>query len=145
MPYRAAKISFDGSHYIATPKENFPQGHKRRRASLPPTPKEVAQKEQFEVAYGRVLRTNFAVRQKSIGDISTYTLALYHIHSILSIKYKQMFVFYCFNFKNPCSKALLAKVFSPTEKATRIYLPALSISCISVHCLKIIFRGSYQC
>ena len=31
MPYRAAKISFDGSHYIATPKENFPQGHKRRR------------------------------------------------------------------------------------------------------------------
>ena len=51
MPYRAAKISFDGSHYIATPKENFPQGHKRRRASLPPTPKEVAQKEQFEVAY----------------------------------------------------------------------------------------------
>lgn len=26
MPYRAAKISFDGSHYIATPKENFPRG-----------------------------------------------------------------------------------------------------------------------
>ena len=48
MPYRAAKISFDGSHYIATPKETFPQGHKRRRASLPPTPKEVAQKEQLK-------------------------------------------------------------------------------------------------
>ena len=26
MGFRAAKISFDGSHYIATPKENFPRG-----------------------------------------------------------------------------------------------------------------------
>ena len=51
MSYRAAKISFDGSHYIATPKENFPQGHKRRRATIPPTQKEVEQKEQFEAAY----------------------------------------------------------------------------------------------
>ena len=51
MPYRAAKISFDGSHYIATPKENFPQGHKRRRVSLPPTPREVERKERFEAAY----------------------------------------------------------------------------------------------
>ena len=51
MPYRAAKISFEGSHYIATPKENFPQGRKRRRAAIPPTPKEVEQKEQFEAAY----------------------------------------------------------------------------------------------
>ena len=51
MSYKAAKISFDGSHYIATPKENFPQGHKRRRAVIQPTPKEVEQKEQFEAAY----------------------------------------------------------------------------------------------
>ena len=51
MPYKAAKISFDGSHYIATPKENFPRGRKRRRAAIPPTPKEVEQKEQFEIAY----------------------------------------------------------------------------------------------
>ena len=51
MSYRAAKISFDGGHYIATPKENFPQGHKRRRAAIPPTPKELEQKEQFEAAY----------------------------------------------------------------------------------------------
>ena len=51
MPYRAAKISFDGSHYIATPQENFPQGHKRRRSAIPPTPKEVEKKEQFEIAY----------------------------------------------------------------------------------------------
>ena len=51
MPYRAAKISFDGSHYIATPKENFPQGHKRRRPARPLSEQETEKKEQFEVAY----------------------------------------------------------------------------------------------
>ena len=51
MSYRAAKISFDGSHYIATPKENFPRGRKRRRTAIPPTQKEIEQKEQFEAAY----------------------------------------------------------------------------------------------
>ena len=51
MPYRAAKISFDGSHYIATSKENFPQGHKRRRAARPLSVEEVEKKEQFETAY----------------------------------------------------------------------------------------------
>ena len=51
MPFRAAKISFDGSHYIATPKENFPQGHKRRRPTRPLAEKEEEQKEQFEAAY----------------------------------------------------------------------------------------------
>ena len=51
MSFRAAKISFDGSHYIATPKEHFPQGCKRRRATRPQTLQEVEQKEQFEVAY----------------------------------------------------------------------------------------------
>ena len=51
MPYRAAKISFDGSHYIATPKENFPQGHKRRRAARPLSVEEVKKKEQFEAVY----------------------------------------------------------------------------------------------
>lgn len=51
MPYRAAKISFDGSHYIATPKENFPQGYRRRRVARPLSTKEVEQKEQFEAAY----------------------------------------------------------------------------------------------
>ena len=51
MPYRAAKISFDGSHYIATPKENFPQGHKRRRAARPLSVEESEKKEQFEAAY----------------------------------------------------------------------------------------------
>ena len=51
MPFRAAKISFDGSHYIATPKENFPQGHKRRRASRPLSIEETETKAQFEAAY----------------------------------------------------------------------------------------------
>lgn len=51
MSYRAAKISFDGSHYIATPKENFPQGHKRRRTTRPLSKQEAEQKEQFEAAY----------------------------------------------------------------------------------------------
>ena len=50
MPYRAAKISFDGSHYIATPKENFPQGHKRRPVR-PLSEQEAEKKEQFEAAY----------------------------------------------------------------------------------------------
>ena len=51
MPYRAAKISFDGSHYVATPKENFPQGHKRRRPAHPLSEQETEKKEQFEAAY----------------------------------------------------------------------------------------------
>ena len=51
MSFRAAKISFDGSHYIATPKENFPQGHKRRRATRPLTDEETEKKAQFEAAY----------------------------------------------------------------------------------------------
>ena len=51
MPYRAAKISFDGSHYVATPKENFPQGRKRRRLARPLSEQETEQKEQFEAAY----------------------------------------------------------------------------------------------
>ena len=51
MPYRAAKISFDGSHYVATPKEHFPQGHKRRRPVRPLSKQETEQKEQFEAAY----------------------------------------------------------------------------------------------
>ena len=51
MPYKAAKISFDGSHYIATPKENFPQGHKRRRAARLLSVEEIEKKEQFEAAY----------------------------------------------------------------------------------------------
>ena len=50
MSYRAAKISYDGSHYIATPQENFPQMHKRRSSHLP-TLQEAERKERFETAY----------------------------------------------------------------------------------------------
>ena len=51
MPYKAAKISFDGSHYIATPKENFPRGRKRRRTARPLSDEEAEKKAQFEAAY----------------------------------------------------------------------------------------------
>ena len=51
MSFRAAKISFDGSHYIATPKEKFPRGRKRRRSAQPLSDRETEQKEQFEIAY----------------------------------------------------------------------------------------------
>ena len=51
MSYRAAKISFDGSHYIATPKENFPRGKKRRRSARPLSVRVTEQKEKFETAY----------------------------------------------------------------------------------------------
>lgn len=51
MGFKAAKISFDGSHYIATPKENFPRGKKRRRSSRPISEQETERKEQFETAY----------------------------------------------------------------------------------------------
>ena len=51
MPYKAAKISFDGSHYIATPKENFPLGRKRRRTARPLSDEEAEKKAQFEAAY----------------------------------------------------------------------------------------------
>lgn len=51
MGFRAAKISFDGSHYIATPKEKFPRGKKRRRSSHQTSEQETERKEQFETAY----------------------------------------------------------------------------------------------
>ena len=51
MGFRGAKISFDGSHYIATPKENFPRGKKRRRSSRPASEQETERKKQFETAY----------------------------------------------------------------------------------------------
>ena len=50
MPYQESKIYFDGSHYIAVPKENFPSRKGRK-----PTKKPIAQadtlKVEFETAY----------------------------------------------------------------------------------------------
>ena len=61
MSYRAAKISFDGSHYIATPKENFPQGHKRRRATRPLTDEETEKKAESFIS-------SLAEEDLSMGD-----------------------------------------------------------------------------
>ena len=55
MPYRNAKVYYDGGHYIAIPAENFPR---RRRRRKPKPPKEqteeqpqVTPKELFDTAY----------------------------------------------------------------------------------------------
>lgn len=50
MPYQASKIYYDGSHYIAVPKENFPsrKGRKTARKSNPQTD---SIKAKFETAY----------------------------------------------------------------------------------------------
>ena len=50
MPYQASKIYYDGSHYIAVPKENFPsrKGRKTARKSNLQTD---SVKAKFETAY----------------------------------------------------------------------------------------------
>ena len=47
---------------------------------------------------------------KRHGQHSPRTCALYHTFLALSMEYERMFAIYSFNFKNPCSKALPAKV-----------------------------------
>lgn len=57
MPYREAKVYFDGGHYIATPHENFPSGKRKGRKSKPKPKKPTTEtitptpKEKFETAY----------------------------------------------------------------------------------------------
>ena len=50
MPYRVSKIYYDGSHYIAVPKETFPsrKGGKTTRKCNPQTD---SIKAKFETAY----------------------------------------------------------------------------------------------
>ncbi len=48
MNYKQAKVYFDGSHYIATPKENFPRPKKRKAKPKQDTQ---VQDESFEKAY----------------------------------------------------------------------------------------------
>ena len=74
----------------------------------------------------RYLHATFAARKKITGSFPPIHFALYHTFLALSTECERMFAIYFFNLKNPCSKALLAKGFSPTEKATRIYFPDLS-------------------
>lgn len=47
MPYKSAKIYYDGSHYIAIPKENFPSRSGKKKKQSKPTTK----KQAFESAY----------------------------------------------------------------------------------------------
>lgn len=50
MPYQESKIYFDGSHYIAVPKENFPS-RKGRKTAKKPIAQADTPKERFETAY----------------------------------------------------------------------------------------------
>ena len=50
MPYQESKIYFDGSHYIAVPKENFPS-RKGRKTAKKPTKQTDTPKERFETVY----------------------------------------------------------------------------------------------
>ena len=72
--YQAAKISFDGSHYIATPKENFPQGRRRRNAR-PPSLEEITQKQQFETAYAESKKLPRRERRDYLRDALKKTIA----------------------------------------------------------------------
>ena len=72
--YQAAKISFDGSHYIATPKENFPQGRRRRNAR-PPSLEEITQKQQFETAYAESKKLPRRERRDYLRDALKDTIA----------------------------------------------------------------------
>ena len=60
--------------------------------------------------FKEILSCHFCGMTKEYRQLSAYILALYHIDAVLSIKYERMFAIYSFNFKNPCSKALPAKV-----------------------------------
>ena len=50
MPYKASKIYYDGSHYIAVPKENFPS-RKGRKAARKSSMQSDGVKAKFEAAY----------------------------------------------------------------------------------------------
>ena len=50
MPYRASKIYYDGSHYIAVPKENFPS-RKCGKTARKSNPQTDSIKAKFETAY----------------------------------------------------------------------------------------------
>ena len=76
MPYREAKVYYDGSHYIAIPPENFPSGKRKRRKPKPkPTTKPktdgtppTTPKEKFETAYSESQQLPKRERKKYIAD-----------------------------------------------------------------------------
>ena len=73
MPYRNAKVYYDGGHYIAIPAENFPS--KKRRKPRPKPPKEQTEeqpqtkpKELFDTAYDESRTLPKRERKKYIAE-----------------------------------------------------------------------------
>ena len=67
MPYQASKIYYDGSHYIAVPKENYPsrKGGKTTRKRNPQTD---SVKAKFERLMRKVRRCRSAKRRKFVTE-----------------------------------------------------------------------------
>lgn len=67
MPYQESKIYFDGSHYIAVPKENFPsrKGRKTAKKTIIQTD---TPKERFETAYQESQALPKRERKKYIAE-----------------------------------------------------------------------------
>lgn len=67
MPYQESKIYFDGSHYIAVPKENFPsrKGRKTAKKTIIQTD---TPKERFETAYKESQALPKRERKKYIAE-----------------------------------------------------------------------------
>lgn len=67
MPYQESKIYFDGSHYIAVPKENFPS-RKGRKTAKKITKRTDTPKERFETAYKESQALPKRERKKYIAE-----------------------------------------------------------------------------
>lgn len=67
MSYQESKIYFDGSHYIAVPKENFPS-RKGRKAVKKTKKQEDTPKERFETAYKESQTLPKRERKKYIAE-----------------------------------------------------------------------------
>lgn len=67
MPYQESKIYFDGSHYIAVPKENFPS-RKGRKAVKKTVIQADTPKERFETAYKESQALPKRERKKYIAE-----------------------------------------------------------------------------
>ena len=75
MPYREAKVYFDGGHYIAIPSENFPS-EKRKGRKTKPTPQQQTietptlptPKEKFTEAYQESKDLRKRERKKFIAE-----------------------------------------------------------------------------
>lgn len=68
MPYQKSKVYFDGGHYIAIPKENFPRRKGRYRPKPKPTEEATAIKEKFEAAYSESKNLPRRERKKYIKE-----------------------------------------------------------------------------